>query len=301
MFSWGLNDLASLLPTVIVWRYFLRLIFLDCDSALLVITQAISHPHSITGANLVGIKGVWWNAKEGGHHCLLPPSLNPHLDSSTSTPQLPGHCPRGCFNWSRLACPWKAASNSQNNSLAILSFFFFFILKNHCDSANDLMSPFLTSCSYAHTDISKSRRQLCFNHSLWSTFIITFWPMAHYLHLSFEKGRLGVQEGYKVYLKATQETNCRGSPGDQPFQHLLLALKPNGDYCHLEDLWEHGSLRAWAAFLSQQDSGVPKHLPSDKFPGGADAAGLGTTGGGPLECATSPALHYLHTPHCRPS
>lgn len=60
--------------------------------------------------------------------------------------------------------------------------------------------------------------------------------MAHYLHLSFEKGRLGVQEGYKVYLKATQETNCRGSPGDQPFQHLLLALKPNGDYCHLEDL-----------------------------------------------------------------
>ena len=58
----------------------------------------------------------------------------------------------------------------------------------------------------------------------------------HNLHLSFEKGRLGVQEGYKVYLKATQETNCRGSPGDQPFQHLVLALKPNGDYCHLEDL-----------------------------------------------------------------
>ena len=58
----------------------------------------------------------------------------------------------------------------------------------------------------------------------------------HSLHLSFEKGRLGVQEGYKVYLKAMQETNCKGSPGDQPFQHLVLALKPNGDYCHLEDL-----------------------------------------------------------------
>ena len=171
MFCWGLNDPASLLPTVIVWRYFLQLTFLDWDSALSGITWAISHPHSITGENLAGVKGVWWNTKEGGPHCSLPPPPleSPPWHSSGSVPQLPEHCPRGCFNWSRLACPWKAAPNSQNNSLAILSFFFL-ILKNHSYSTNDLMSPFLTSCSHAHTNIPKSRRQLCINHSLWSTF-----------------------------------------------------------------------------------------------------------------------------------
>lgn len=55
-------------------------------------------------------------------------------------------------------------------TLLLFYLFFFLILKSHSASANDLMSPFLTCCSYAHTNIPKSRRQLCINHSLWSTF-----------------------------------------------------------------------------------------------------------------------------------
>ena len=81
---------------------------------------------------------------------------------------------------------------------------------------------------------------------------------------------------------------------------LFLALKSNRDHHHLEDLLAHGSLRATSRVLSQQDAGVSKHLPSDKFPGGASASALGTTGGEPLEGATSPGLRYLHAPHSRP-
>lgn len=52
VFSWGLNDQASLWPAVIIWRYFLQLTFLDCDSALSGITRAISHPQSIRGKSV---------------------------------------------------------------------------------------------------------------------------------------------------------------------------------------------------------------------------------------------------------
>lgn len=141
-----------------------------------------------------------------GSPLFTSPQLeSPPWHSSRSTPHLPGHCPRCCFDWSSLACPWKAAPNSQNNSPASLSFFFFLILKSHSASTNDLMSPFLTYCSYAHTSIPKPTRQLCINHSLWSIF--TYHLLAHDLLSPFiflkggtqGPGRLwGLPQGYAI-------------------------------------------------------------------------------------------------------
>ena len=155
-----------------------------------------------------------------GSPLFTSPQLEfPPWHSSRSTPHLPGHCPRGCFDWSSLACPWKAAPNSQNNSLAILSFFFFF--KAILPQQMIWWVPFWHTAPmpipiYPNQRDSSVSIIVCevLSH-------ITFWLVACYLHLSFEKGRLGVQEGYEVYLKAMQETNCRASPGDRPFQRLV--------------------------------------------------------------------------------
>lgn len=127
IFSWGPNNQASLLPAIILWRYFPQANFSWLWLHILRNNSSHLLPsfHHKERGKLMWVKGIQLMQRE--EELPLFSSLKvepPPWHNARIASYLSGHYPIHCSDCSNLVCAWKTAPNSENSTVIISSFFF---------------------------------------------------------------------------------------------------------------------------------------------------------------------------------